>query len=167
MKTSELRIRKLTPKECWRLQGFDDADFEKAQSTGLSNSQLYKQAGNSICVPVIQAVFEKLFAEVDMTETVKEENKAKTEELYAELWRRKGMDHQLTICLEELAELQKEVCKKLRSGLHIEEIAEEVADVEICLDQMKFIFGLGDKVSKCKDSKLNRLESRLMHNEDL
>ena len=57
---SELRIRKLTPKEYWRLQGFTDEDFEKAKSTGISNSQLYKQAGNSICVPVIQAVLKNL-----------------------------------------------------------------------------------------------------------
>ena len=46
------RIRKLTPLECWRLMSFDDEDFYKAQSTGNSNSQLYKQAGNSIVVNV-------------------------------------------------------------------------------------------------------------------
>lgn len=56
----ELRIRKLTPKEYWRLQGFTDEDFEKAQKIGLSNSQLYKQAGNSICVPVVQGIFKEL-----------------------------------------------------------------------------------------------------------
>ena len=42
------RIRKLTPKECWRLMGFDDTDIEKAIDVGVSNTQLYKQAGNSI-----------------------------------------------------------------------------------------------------------------------
>jgi DNA (cytosine-5)-methyltransferase 1 len=51
-----LRIRKLTPKECWRLMGFDDADFEKA-ATVNSNSQLYKQAGNSIVVDVLCYIF--------------------------------------------------------------------------------------------------------------
>lgn len=40
----DLRIRKLTPKECWRLMGFDDEDFEKAQNIPMSNTQLYKQA---------------------------------------------------------------------------------------------------------------------------
>lgn len=54
-----LKIRKLTPKECFRLQGFDDSDFEKAAATN-SNSQLYKQAGNSITVQVPQAIFEEL-----------------------------------------------------------------------------------------------------------
>lgn len=54
------RIRKLTPKECWRLMGFTDADIEKAQSVGISNSQLYKQAGNSIVVPVLEEILRNL-----------------------------------------------------------------------------------------------------------
>ena len=56
-----LRIRKLTPKECWRLMGFDDIDVEKASQV-CSNSQLYKQAGNSIVVDVLMAIFKELFA---------------------------------------------------------------------------------------------------------
>ena len=55
-----LRIRKLTPKECWRLMGFDDEDFEKAEKVN-SNTQLYKQAGNSICVPVLEQILKSLF----------------------------------------------------------------------------------------------------------
>ena len=51
-----LRIRKLTPKECWRLMGFTDEDFEKAAQYN-SNSQLYKQAGNSIVVSVLYYIF--------------------------------------------------------------------------------------------------------------
>lgn len=54
-----LRIRKLTPKECWRLMGFDDVDFEKASKV-CSNAQLYKQAGNSIVVNVLEAIFKEL-----------------------------------------------------------------------------------------------------------
>lgn len=53
------RVRKLTPKECWRLMGFSDEDFEKA-STQCSNSQLYKQAGNSIVVDVLMAIFKEM-----------------------------------------------------------------------------------------------------------
>ena len=49
------RIRKLTPRECWRLQGFPDWAFDKAQKVN-SNSQLYKQAGNSVTVSVIAAI---------------------------------------------------------------------------------------------------------------
>lgn len=55
-----LRIRKLTPKECWRLMGFDDEDVDKAAQV-CSNSQLYKQAGNSIVVNVLMAIFRELF----------------------------------------------------------------------------------------------------------
>lgn len=53
------RIRKLTPKECWRLMGFADEDFEKCRSF-TSDSQLYKQAGNSIVVDVCMALFSKV-----------------------------------------------------------------------------------------------------------
>lgn len=52
---SGIRIRKLTPRECWRLQGFPDWAFDKAQEVN-SNSQLYKQAGNSVTVPVIYEI---------------------------------------------------------------------------------------------------------------
>ena len=58
-KQSNLRIRKLTPKECFRLMGFDDDDFYKAEAVN-SNTQLYKQAGNSIVVDVLEAVFANL-----------------------------------------------------------------------------------------------------------
>ncbi|ELX6564445.1 DNA (cytosine-5-)-methyltransferase [Listeria monocytogenes] len=55
----EIRIRKLTPRECWRLQGFPDWAFDAAAKVN-SNSQLYKQAGNSVAVPVIVAIAENL-----------------------------------------------------------------------------------------------------------
>ncbi|HEL2003222.1 TPA: DNA cytosine methyltransferase [Streptococcus suis] len=54
-----IRIRKLTPRECWRLQGFPDWAFDKAQAVN-SNSQLYKQAGNSVTVNVIEAIAKRL-----------------------------------------------------------------------------------------------------------
>lgn len=58
--TDDMRIRKLTPKECWRLMGFSDEDFNKAQASGVSNSQLYKQAGNSIVVNVLEGILKNL-----------------------------------------------------------------------------------------------------------
>lgn len=57
--TDGYRIRKLTPRECWRLQGFPDWAFDKAQKVN-SNSQLYKQAGNSVTVNVIAAIAKEL-----------------------------------------------------------------------------------------------------------
>lgn len=59
--TEGYRIRKLTPKECWRLMGFTDIEFECAKLSGVSNSQLYRQAGNSIVVDVLVGIFKELF----------------------------------------------------------------------------------------------------------
>ena len=59
-KKLKCRIRKLTPKECFRLMGFDDKDFDNAKNNGVSNSQLYKQAGNSIVVNVLMAIFSEI-----------------------------------------------------------------------------------------------------------
>lgn len=59
LKVKDSRIRKLTPKECWRLMGFDDEDFAKAEKVN-SNTQLYKQAGNSIVVNVLEAIMKNL-----------------------------------------------------------------------------------------------------------
>lgn len=58
---SPIRIRKLTPKETFRLMGFSDKDFDAAQKAGISNSQLYKQAGNSIVVDVLYYIYVELY----------------------------------------------------------------------------------------------------------
>lgn len=58
-KTKNRRIRKLTPLECWRLMGFDDECFRKAEAVN-SNTQLYKQAGNSIVVNVLEGILANL-----------------------------------------------------------------------------------------------------------
>ncbi|TXD22830.1 DNA (cytosine-5-)-methyltransferase [Staphylococcus haemolyticus] len=58
--TEDLRIRKLTPLECWRLQGFSDEQFYKAKNSGVSKSQLYKQAGNAVTVNVVDAIVGEL-----------------------------------------------------------------------------------------------------------
>ena len=57
---NDFRIRKLTPRETWRLMGFGDIDFDKAQASGVSNTQLYKQAGNSIVVNVLEEIIKNL-----------------------------------------------------------------------------------------------------------
>ena len=53
-------VRKLTPKECWRVMGFSEDNYSKVEGK-LSNTQLYKQAGNTICVPCLEAIFKELF----------------------------------------------------------------------------------------------------------
>lgn len=55
-----IRIRRLTPRECWRLQGFPDEYFDKAKAAGISDTQLYKQAGNGVTVNVARAIGERL-----------------------------------------------------------------------------------------------------------
>lgn len=62
-----IAIRKLTPRECWRLQGFTDEQFEKAKKAGISDTQLYKQAGNAVTVDVIEQIGKRLVLEDDET----------------------------------------------------------------------------------------------------
>lgn len=61
-----LRIRKLTPRECWRLQGFPDDYFDRAVAAGVSNSQLYKQAGNGVSVNISEVIGRRLKEIEDM-----------------------------------------------------------------------------------------------------
>lgn len=59
----EFRVRKLTPRECFRLMGVSDADIDRIQASGVSRSQQYRMAGNSIVVFVLFHIFRKMFAE--------------------------------------------------------------------------------------------------------
>jgi site-specific DNA-cytosine methylase len=65
LKGKKFRIRKLTPRECFRLMGVDDKDIDKIQAAGISNSSQYKLAGNSIVVDVLYHLFRKMFIEKD------------------------------------------------------------------------------------------------------
>ena len=66
------RIRRLMPVECWRLQGFTTEQFEKVATAGMSDAQLYKQAGNSITVNVVEAIARNLL-KLDEEENAHEE----------------------------------------------------------------------------------------------
>lgn len=61
MNEKKYRIRRLTPRETWRLMNFTDEQFDKAKSAGLSDTQLYKQAGNSIVVGVLEQIMGNLY----------------------------------------------------------------------------------------------------------
>lgn len=65
LKGKKFRIRKLTPRECFRLMGVDDADIDKIQAAGVSNSGQYRLAGNSIVVDVLFHIFRKMFIETE------------------------------------------------------------------------------------------------------
>ena len=75
---------------------------------------------------------------------------------------RYGIKPQLLMVIEEMSELAKEICKFFRGHNNTEEIAEEVADVTITLEQLRLIFGLNDRVCEIMDEKVRRLaEDRL------
>jgi site-specific DNA-cytosine methylase len=65
LKGKKFRIRKLTPRECFRLMGVDDKDIDRIQAAGISNSAQYKLAGNSIVVDVLFHIFRKMFIETE------------------------------------------------------------------------------------------------------
>ena len=69
LKGKKFRIRKLTPRECFRLMGVDDKDIDKIQAAGVSNSAQYKLAGNSIVVDTLFHLFRKMFIEKGMEAT--------------------------------------------------------------------------------------------------
>lgn len=72
-----------------------------------------------------------------------------------------GTDTQLVVALEELSEIQKEVCKALRGFTHPAQLAEEVADATIMLEQLRYIFSIGPAVDKMVDHKIDRLRQRI------
>lgn len=72
-----------------------------------------------------------------------------------------GAEGQITMVFEEMAELQKELCKSLRGKENRIEIAEEMADVEIMLEQMKLLFSIENDVEEWKCCKIRRLAKRL------
>ena len=72
-----------------------------------------------------------------------------------------GPETQLTVALEELSELQKEICKCLRGSDNLDALSEEMADVEIMLAQLRMMFGNGESVEAWKARKLERLDGRI------
>lgn len=72
-----------------------------------------------------------------------------------------GTETQLTVALEEMSELQKEICKALRGFTHPAELAEELADVTIMLEQLRLIFSIGPAVDQMVGRKLARLRQRI------
>lgn len=89
-----------------------------------------------------------------------QDNFLKEKEIYRKSLEKWGY-HQRTIALEEMAELQKEICKNIRGYDNRIEIAEEIADVKIILEQMELLFDIENSVRKFKEYKLIRLKERL------
>lgn len=72
-----------------------------------------------------------------------------------------GMEKQLTVAIEEMSELTKEICKLFRGQQNTEAIAEEVADVTIMMEQIRYILSINDEVCTMMDMKIERLAERL------
>lgn len=87
------------------------------------------------------------------------------DELYDRLLKLNGQEYQVTVAIEELSELQKELTKYLRSKADIEHIAEEMADCEIVLEQLKKYFNLSKEVETEKKMKIARLTARVHQKE--
>lgn len=175
--TPSLRIRKLTPKECWRLMGFDDSDFEKAEKTN-SNTQLYKQAGNSIVVPVVEHIIKALF-DCGALENKREEEKEMElrvnevtlpeaisfnyEELKAELTAKISKyetmvysDDQIKIAKEDRANLNK--LKKALNDERIRREKEYMQPFNVFKAQVNEIIGIIDKPILMIDGQVKEFE---------
>jgi NTP pyrophosphatase (non-canonical NTP hydrolase) len=85
--------------------------------------------------------------------------------IYQQLINKFGKDNQCIVAIEELSELQKEICKYLRGLGNIENLAEEIADVEIMLEQLKIIYACDSLVAEKKDYKINRIKKRYLSND--
>lgn len=83
------------------------------------------------------------------------------QEIYRQAIDKWGAEAQITMVFEEMAELQKELCKCLRGKDNRIEIADEIADVEIMLEQMKVLFSIENGVERHKKLKLSRLKDRV------
>ncbi len=82
-------------------------------------------------------------------------------ELYTRVSEKFGVSNQVIVCIAELSELQKELSKYLRHKADVDHIAEEIADVEIMIEQMKQLFALDGEVATWRVKKIKRLESYL------
>ena len=83
------------------------------------------------------------------------------QEIYERALDKWGIRAQTMMVFEEMAELQKEICKNWRGANNADQIAEEIADVEIMLAQLKMIYGIADDARRYKEQKLNRRVDRL------
>lgn len=76
-----------------------------------------------------------------------------------------GIENQKNQAVEEMSELIKEICKANRGMINTDNVAEEIADVEIMIDQLKIMYSLGDSVDKFRKYKIKRLEYKIENNE--
>lgn len=86
--------------------------------------------------------------------------------VYAAALRTYGVNIQAVVAIEELSEVQKEICKALRGECNTDNLAEEIADATIMLEQLRDIFDINDAVCEKMDEKVERLQRRVECNKD-
>lgn len=91
----------------------------------------------------------------------KDEEMENKKDIYKKALNKWGAEAQTIMVFEEMAELQKELCKAIRNNYSLDDLAEEIADVEIMLEQMKILFMIEDSVQEQKKYKLQRLREAL------
>ena len=89
-------------------------------------------------------------------------HKEHREIIYRKAFDRFGKVNQITVAIEELSELQKELCKVLRGNMNIENVVEEIADVEIMIEQLRIMFNADRDIDKVKAQKIDRLKCRML-----
>ena len=82
-------------------------------------------------------------------------------EIYQKAFEKWGSNMQLVIAIEELSELQKVCCKKIRGSEDLEDITDEIADVEIMCEQLRELYGINEQVDYTKEQKIMRLDERI------
>lgn len=76
-----------------------------------------------------------------------------------------GVDKQKNQAIEEMSELTKEICKANRGLMNLEHFSEEIADVEIMIEQLKIMYSVGNRVEEARKAKIERLENKIKNNE--
>lgn len=127
-----------------RLRLFRDDWFDEYGQSTSAVALYFDMAADAI---------EKLLSERDAAE--------KDQEIYLAALNKWGALMQTVVAIEELSELQKELCKALRGMQHNNHIAEEIADVAIMLEQMTMLYHVRDAVESWRKEKLERLEKRI------
>ena len=84
-------------------------------------------------------------------------------QVYAQALNTFGTMNQLVVALEEMSEIQKEICKAMRSEVNLQHLAEEIADASIMLEQLRMLFDINDEVCDIMDAKVERLMQRIKH----
>ena len=143
----------------WNARNSDNSVFEDAADA--IEKLLSRDKGYQNTFAAHEKIIADLQAKLSQYRLESAVTKAEEVELYCDAIRKWGDQAQVMMVFEEMAELQKELCKNWRGRDNIEQIADEVADVEIMLAQLELIYDISERVRQHKAFKLQRLRKRL------